>query len=115
MDCYRYQDKVYSKEELISYVKENKEEFNYLGAKWRYEITDDLNIKATSGVDIVNELYKRQEDKGAQLTLDEIVSEELKKAYPSLKEVRIVLSGAEDGTIAYYENKGLSGKGSKKI
>ena len=106
MACYLYKGKKYTQEELITAIKEE----NSFG-KWQYEIFDDkLKIEATDPKEIWNELFAKQEAKGALLNLSEIVSDELSKAYPQLKDVKVQLSNGEDDSIAFYANRGLAGK-----
>ena len=102
MSCYIYNGEKYTQEDLV-YLLKNK-------GSWKYEIYPNLNINGETGQEILDELYKRQNEKGYLLTLDEIVGDELKKAYPALSNVKVELSGQEQNVLAFYENAGLRGK-----
>ena len=102
MSCYIYNNEKYTQEVLLSLLK-NK-------GSWKYEISPNLNINGDTGQEILDELYRRQNEKGSLLTLDEIVGDELKNAYPTLSNIKVELSGQEQNTLAFYENAGIRGK-----
>ena len=102
MSCYIYNGEKYSQEKLIFLLK-NK-------GSWKYEISPDLNINGETGQEILDDLYRRQNEKGSLLTLDEIVGVELRNAYPQLSNIKVELSGQEQNELAFYENAGIRGK-----
>ena len=104
MSCYIYKGIKYTKEELIQALKQ---ETSF--GEWRYELVDDLKIKSEEPKAIFSELFDKQSEKGALLTISDIVSEELTKAYPQFLDIKLELTGGENGTVAYYHNRGLAG------
>ena len=78
--------------------------------KWKYELQPFLNIQSENGKEIIEELYKRQDEKGSMLSVSDLVSDELKLAYPQLENIRVSLSGAEKKVLAFYSNEGIRGK-----
>ena len=90
MACYNYNGKKYTEEELLKELKANEKSLGNISGKWRYESNyEDLKLKEGTAENVMQQLKDLEKSKGSQLMLSDIVSEEIRNAYPKLSEISI--------------------------